>query len=82
MKPPVLRFLGEGGRKFVVVLYAITWAGVLALLDRLTTEFATVVSIGVTAFAAANAFVHHVHRNGHDQAPISEPQRQAGRNEA
>lgn len=75
MTPPVRRWLSEGSRKFVVVVYAITWAGVLALLGRLTGEFATVVTVGVTAFAAANAFEHHTRRGGHDRASLSEPQR-------
>jgi len=82
MTPPVRRWVSEGSRKFVVVIYAITWAGILSLLERLTPEFATVATMGVTAFAAANAFEHHARRNGHDRASLSEPQRQAGRNEA
>ena len=75
MTAPARRWLMGGSRKFLVVVYSITWAGVLALLGRLTAEFATVVTVGVTAFAAANAFEHHARRNGHDRASLSEPQR-------
>ena len=75
MTAPAGRWLAAGRRKFVVVIYAITWAGVLALLGRLTAEFATVVTVGVTAFAAANAFEHHTRRSGHDRASLPEQER-------
>lgn len=54
----------EGNRKLLVVMYSITWSAALAMLDRLTPEFATVVTVGVTAFAAANAYEHHTRKNG------------------
>lgn len=48
----MLRF---GGRKFLVVLLALTMSFTLALAHRLTADFATVVSICVGSFMAAHA---------------------------
>ena len=76
MKAKELLAATEGTRKYRVVLYAITWSGVLALLQRLTPEFATIVTVGVTVFGVANAFEHHARRNSHvngTPAPLPPP---------
>ena len=48
----------RGYRKFTVVMVAMASAFVLALLARLTAEYATIVSVCVGAFAYANAKEH------------------------
>jgi len=45
-----------GYRKMIVVVLSMTYGFVLALFGKLTPEFATICSIGVASFAAANAF--------------------------
>lgn len=47
-----------GYRKFIITSGALLLAFVLALLQRLTPEFATVASIAVGAFSYANTKVH------------------------
>lgn len=45
------------GRKFTLAAYALVSASVLALLGKLTAEYASVCSIVVGAFSAANAYI-------------------------
>lgn len=64
----------KGYRKLIVALVAILCAFVLALRGQLSGEFATIVSVAVGVFAAANAVEHrgegHVlPRPGKDQTP-------------
>jgi hypothetical protein len=56
----------KGNRKFYIVAAALVFAFVLALLGKLTADFAMVASICVGAFAAANAFEH---KFGNGQSP-------------
>lgn len=48
-----------GHRKWSVCMTAIICAFILALLEKLTPEFATVASVACGAFVAANAATHH-----------------------
>lgn len=48
----------KGNRKFYVTISALAGAILLALLGKLTGDYATVASVCVGAFAAANAFEH------------------------
>ena len=48
----------SGLRKWSVSITALTMGFVLALLTKLTPEFATIASITVGAFAAGNAMEH------------------------
>jgi hypothetical protein len=52
------------GRKFLVGMYALTGAFVLALLNKLTSEYATVASIVVGSFSAADAYITGKHAPG------------------
>lgn len=49
----------QGYRKWSVCLLTILLAFVLALLGKLTSDFATVASVACGAFAAANALGNH-----------------------
>ena len=49
----------QNDRKLVVVILAMTFTFILALVTKLTAEFSTVISICVPAFVAGNAFEHH-----------------------
>jgi len=53
-----------GYRKLIVVGFAMVSAFILALLQRLTADYATVVSIGVAAFSAGNAVEHLRKKDG------------------
>lgn len=46
-----------GGRKFVLAAYALASASFLALIGKLTPEYATVCSLVVGAFSASNAYI-------------------------
>jgi hypothetical protein len=45
------------GRKFIVGMSALAGAFVLALVNKLTAEYATVASIVVGSFSAADAYI-------------------------
>ena len=51
-----------GGRKFVVVVLALVFSFILALLQRLTADWALVISVCVGAFLGAHAVADY--RNG------------------
>jgi hypothetical protein len=54
----------KGNRKFYVSAGALVLAFVLAMFGKLTGEFATIASVTVGAFTAANAFVHGAGQKG------------------
>lgn len=55
----------KGYRKWSVCMASLALAFVLALLGKLTPEFATVASVATGAFAAANAIGdHRDHQHG------------------
>ena len=53
----------KGMRKFYLAGAALCMAFILALLNKLSGDFATVASISVGAFAAGNAVEHHASKD-------------------
>jgi len=58
----------QGNRKFYVTAGALVLGFLLAMLGKLTADFAMIASICVGAFAAANAF-EHKYKNGSAGGP-------------